>query len=112
LRVSDEARSLRPVSGLPAGTTVQAICRHPGRATVLFAASYNSIYASADAGRTWRRMATDGWPVDSIKQLIVARGNPDRLLVLTPHQGVFALPLDPAANRRTSDIEEGSANHR
>ena len=43
-------------------------------------------------------MATGDWPVESVKQLIVARGNPDRLLVLTPQQGVFALPLDPEAN--------------
>jgi photosystem II stability/assembly factor-like uncharacterized protein len=110
LRVSDQARSLRPVSGLPEGNTVQAICRHPWRPGVLFAASYNSIFASADAGRTWRKMATGDWPVESIKQLIVARGNPDRLLVLTPQQGVFALPLDPEANRHVSDIEPGSRN--
>jgi hypothetical protein len=110
LKMSDQAQSLRPVSGLPEGSTVQAICRHPWRPAVLFAASYNSIFASADAGRTWRRMATGDWPVESIKQLIVARGNPDRLLVLTPQQGVFALPLDPEAGRRVSEIEPGFGN--
>jgi hypothetical protein len=50
-------------------------------------------------------MATDGWPVDSIKQVVVAPGDPDRLLVLTPQQGVFALPLDREANKRTAGIE-------
>src|SRR4051812_1351852 len=105
LRVSDEARPLRPASGLPEGNTVQAICRHPCRPNVFFAASYNSIFTSVDEGRTWTRMATADWPVESIKQLIVAPGKPDRLLVLTPRQGVFALPLDPEANRRVSDTE-------
>jgi hypothetical protein len=55
-------------------------------------------------------MATGDWPVESIKQLIVARGNPDRLLVLTPQQGIFALPLDPEANRHVSEIEPEFGN--
>jgi photosystem II stability/assembly factor-like uncharacterized protein len=95
LRVSDEARSLRLVSGVPAETTVQAICRYPSKDSVLFAASYNSIFTSTDAGRTWRRMAIEGWPAASVKQLLVPRGNPDRLLVLTPQQGVFEVALHP-----------------
>ena len=55
----DRCRSFRTTRR----NTVQAICRHPGPPSLLFAASYNSIIASADGGRTWRRMATDGWPV-------------------------------------------------
>jgi hypothetical protein len=94
LRVSEQGRSLPLVRGLPEGNTVQAICRHPGPRLLLFAASYNSILASADGGRAWTRMAPDGWRPDSVKQLIVVPGSPDRLVVLTPQQGLFALPLD------------------
>jgi hypothetical protein len=103
LRVSDPARPLRLASALPEGNTFQAICRHPRHAAELFAASYDSIFRSSDSGHTWRRMVTGDWPVQSIKQLMVAPGNPDRLLVLTPQQGVFVLPLDAEASRQESD---------
>jgi len=86
------------VRGLPEGNTVQAICLHPGPLSVLFAASYNSILASADGGRAWTRIAADGWRPDSVKQLIVVPGTPDRLVVLTPQQGLFALSLDTKAD--------------
>ena len=110
LRMSDQARLWGLVSGLPEGNTVQVICRHPWRDTVLFAASYNTIFTSADAGRSWTRMATRGWPVDSIRQMIVAPGNPDRLLVLTAQQGVFALPL--AHEPKISNEGQESAEQR
>jgi photosystem II stability/assembly factor-like uncharacterized protein len=109
LKASDQARSLRLLPGLPEGNTVQAICRHPARASMLFAASYGSIFASADGGRTWRKVATDGLPIDSVKQLMVAPGTPDRLLVLTRQLGVYALPLDPEAGARTALIDQETA---
>jgi hypothetical protein len=110
LRVSDQARAMRLVSGLPEGNTVQAICRDPRRDSALYAASYDSIYASMDAGQTWRKMATDGLPAASIRQLIVARGSPDRLLVLTAQQGVFALPLDHVSGSRGAGGGKVGAN--
>jgi len=94
LRVSvNGCRSWESAGGPLDRSTVQAICRHPGRPSVVFAASYGRIYASADAGVSWQRISPDAWPVDSVKQVVVAPGAPDRLLVLSPQQGVFALPL-------------------
>jgi hypothetical protein len=112
LRASGDAAPWPPVPGLPAGNTVQAICRHPSRTATLFAASYNSIFTSADSGRSWRKMQTGDWPVDSVKQLIVDPADPDRLLVLTPQQGVFALQLDPEADGKMAVPDQRSANER
>ena len=51
-------------------------------------------------------MAADGWRPDSVKQLIVVPGSPDRLVVLTPQQGLFALPLDTEADPHIADGDQ------
>jgi photosystem II stability/assembly factor-like uncharacterized protein len=112
LRAPGQPSSWPLVPGLPAGNTVQAICRHSSRAATLFAASYNSIFTSADGGRSWRKMQTGDWPVDSVKQLMVDPADADRLLVLTPQQGVFALQLDPEGDGKIAIPDQRSANER
>ncbi len=91
---ADLGRSWQPVDGPLAGNTIQAICRHPLRPSVIFAARYGLIYSSLDRGRSWTQISPDDWPVCSVKQLVVALADPGRLLVLTHQQGVFVLPLD------------------
>jgi len=95
LRASDDlGASWLPVRGELDGSTIQALCKHPDYPSVLFAAKYGTIYKSSDQGVSWTVMSPEGWPVKSVKQLVVAPGNPDRLFVLTQQQGVFVLPLN------------------
>jgi len=90
---NDMGVSWHSVRGELETDTIQAICRHPRRADSLFAAKYGVIYASIDAGRSWKRISPEAWPVISVKQLTVLMGTPGRLLVLTHQQGVWELPL-------------------
>lgn len=87
--------SAAPVSirGL-GGDTVQAVCHHPWRASLMFAAQFGKIYASDDSGRTWKTISPERWTIRSVAQLTVLPGSPDRLLVLSRQQGVWELPLD------------------
>jgi hypothetical protein len=94
LRLSDDAgNSWRVVGGALESNTIQAICRHPRRASTLFAASHGLIYMSADSGRSWSQLFTDGLPIGSVKQIIVAAGPRDQLLVLTRQHGVYTIGL-------------------
>ena len=97
LKASDDfGTSWHSVRGELESDTIQAICRHPYRTNSLYAAKYGMIYASSDAGRSWKRVSPEHWPISSVKQLTVLPGTPDRLLVLTHQQGVWELPLDGA----------------
>jgi photosystem II stability/assembly factor-like uncharacterized protein len=108
MRSADQGASWRPVGGSLEGNTVQAICRHPTQTSILFAASHGSIHRSSDAGRTWSLLSRNGSAPGSVKQLAVVTGNPDRLLALTSHQGVFELPLIPAPGRETAGRRDQS----
>jgi photosystem II stability/assembly factor-like uncharacterized protein len=95
LRASDDLGiSWRSVRGEFFANTIQAICRHPERTEQLFAAKYGGIYMSLDAGRSWGKISPDDWPIHSVKQLTILPGSPDRLMVLTQQQGVWAVSLD------------------
>ena len=94
LMSSDNGASWVPAGSAIGRNTAHAICRHPFRFSSLFAASHGNIYRSLDAGRSWSRMADGRAPFRSVKQMVVVPGDPDRLLVLTSHDGVFMLPLD------------------
>jgi photosystem II stability/assembly factor-like uncharacterized protein len=107
LRVSANlGASWRAVGGTLEGNTIQAICRHPVRTSVLFAARYGAIYMSSDRGRSWVRISPDPWPVCSVKQLLVVPGTPDRLFVLTHQQGVFVWSLDSEVEEITLPVGE------
>jgi len=93
---NDLGASWDPVRGELETDTVKAICRHPRRPALLFAAKYGIIYGSVDAGRSWRRISSEAWPILSVKQLALLPGTPDRLLALTHQQGVWELLLDAA----------------
>jgi photosystem II stability/assembly factor-like uncharacterized protein len=94
LKSSDDlGSSWKPVRGELETDTVQAICRQSPGSPLLFAAKYGIVFASADGGRSWRRISPESWPVSSVQQLTVAPGAPDRLLALTHQQGVWELPL-------------------
>jgi photosystem II stability/assembly factor-like uncharacterized protein len=80
--------------------TIQAICRHPAKPEVLFAAKYAVIYRSNDGGRTWTKISEQPEPVSSVKKLMIVPGQPDRIFLLTPQQGVWMLPLDSGSPTR------------
>ena len=95
LRASEDlGASWEPVPGPLEGNTVQALARHALEPSVLFAAQFGIIYSSQDTGRSWTRISPQSWPVTSVKQLVMVPGVPDRLFVLTPQQGVFAVDLE------------------
>jgi photosystem II stability/assembly factor-like uncharacterized protein len=100
LRASDDfGATWQSLGGALARDTVQAIYR-PAKSPTVFAATYGVIYASRDNGRSWKRVSPDDWPVSSVKQLMTAPGSPDRLLILTPQQGVWELTSGDAAQTR------------
>ena len=95
LRASaDAGASWQPVRGELDGDTIQALCHHPIKTSVLFAAKYGLIYTSSDTGRSWTKISPNDWPVTSIKQLAMVPELPGQLFVLTPQQGTFVLFLD------------------
>lgn len=94
LKASDDMGvSWRPIAGDLGTDTIQALCRYPRKPEVLFAAKFGGIFRSLDAGRSWKRISPEAWPVVSVRQLAVLPGSPDRLLVLTQQQGVWNLTL-------------------
>ena len=96
LRRSDDlGKSWQPVRGVLGGSTVSAICKHPTRPGVLFAAHYGAIFGSVDNGHTWAPITTEGQDLPAIRELVVASGIPGSLFATTPFQGVYAVPLDP-----------------
>jgi photosystem II stability/assembly factor-like uncharacterized protein len=95
LRISeDQGASWRPLSGELGQNTIQAILRHPTRPSVWFASRYGVIYRSSDTLHAWKRISPDSWPVSSVTQFAVTPDAPDRLIVLTPQQGLFELRLE------------------
>ena len=92
-RISLAAQHLSSSDG-PPGESIQAICSYPNNPHWLFAARFGAIFSSRDGGRSWIRISPSGWPVISVKQLVVVEGPPDRLFVLSWQQGVYAVTLD------------------
>ena len=97
MRSDDGGQSWELVLGGLQRSTVRAICKHPSRPGVLFAAQYGDIYESTDAGHSWTRISPENSEI-SIKELAIVPAWSDRLFVLTQRQGVFALPLEAVAS--------------
>lgn len=93
-RSEDDGASWLPVSGVLGDSTVSAICKHPVRPDVLFAARYGSIFTSMDNGRTWASITSEGEKLPAIRELVTTSGIPDTLFAVTPFQGVYAVPLE------------------
>ena len=89
--------------GALAGSTVTALCKHPTRRGVFFAARFGEIFVTRDHARTWTPlMAGDEGPDDLIALLVlpakvspeeVSPGNRDRLLALSRSRGVYTIAL-------------------
>ena len=105
LKASDDlGASWRSLPGDLETDTIQAICSHPARPEVLFAAKYAVIYRSSDAGHSWTQISEQPESVSSVRKLAIVPGQPDRIFILTPQQGVWMLPLDSGSpTRRTGN---------
>jgi photosystem II stability/assembly factor-like uncharacterized protein len=90
----DRGATWQAVRGELESDSIQALSRHPQRPTVVFASKFGTVYASGDAGRSWRRISPPSWPIHSVRHLAVVPGAPDRLLILTPQQGAWVLELE------------------
>ena len=90
-RSDDLGKTWQPQSEPFETGTIQAICKHPERENVLFAAQYGRVYVSDYYGRTWRRFPSES--VGAIKSLILLPGTPDRLFALTQSHGVYVMLL-------------------
>lgn len=73
--------------------TVSALCRHPSRPGVLYAAHYGVVYEGRAGGEAWHPVSPETSAISSIRGIVVLKEKADTLYVLTHRQGVFALPL-------------------
>ncbi|MBV8844401.1 MAG: hypothetical protein JO307_16460 [Bryobacterales bacterium] len=93
MRSDDAGKTWRPVEGVLGASTVSAICKHPSRKGVLFAAQYSTVFISTDDGRSWKKFAPIGDASEGFQALLVMPGSPDRLLGVTQNRGVYAMDL-------------------
>jgi photosystem II stability/assembly factor-like uncharacterized protein len=108
-RSDDFGATWQAVDGVLDGNTVTAICKHPTRPGVLFAARYGLIFISVDNGRTWQAVTSAAERLPSIRKLVVAPGIPNGLFAITTAQGVYFVPLKPEfgwteCRNRTCDL--------
>lgn len=94
-RSEDFGATWSTVSGVLEGNTVSAICRHPTRPGIIFAAGYGTIFTSVDDGRTWKPVTSTIDRLPPIREMVIASGLPDSLFAITPAQGVYYVPLKP-----------------
>lgn len=74
---------------------MRALCKHPTRSGLLYAALYGTIFGSSDNGRSWAPIHADDSDGQAVSALLVIPEMPDRLYALTETGGVYAIPLEP-----------------
>jgi hypothetical protein len=94
MKSSDSGATWRPVSGPLGSRTVKAICTDRDRSNVAYAFSFGSIYVTQDAGESWTERSSPSDMSLPVKDMVVSPGRPDRLVVLTYTQGLFAIDLN------------------
>lgn len=94
-RSEDFGATWSSVGGILGGNSVTAICKHPTRSGVLFAARYGSIFSSVDDGRTWEPVTSTAERLPTIREMVIASGIPDSLFAITPALGIYYVRLRP-----------------
>jgi photosystem II stability/assembly factor-like uncharacterized protein len=92
-RSQDAGLTWQPVPGTLDGTTVSALCGHPARRGVFFAARFGSVFRSLDYGRTWTSVTTSAEHPNDFITLLVLPGQPDSLFALSRNRGVYVMAL-------------------
>jgi photosystem II stability/assembly factor-like uncharacterized protein len=93
LRSSEVDKAWHPLPGMLGGSTVTAICKHPTREGIIFAAQFGVIYISKDDGHSWTNLPGGDGGTEVITELLVVPEIPDRIYALTRNRGVYAISL-------------------
>jgi len=87
-RSDDSAAQWKKIQGIPyAARRTYAISQDPKHPASVYAATSEGLWKTADAGMTWRRTTPETWVVNAV---VVAEGNPGRVLIGTEEMGVLA----------------------
>jgi photosystem II stability/assembly factor-like uncharacterized protein len=86
-RSDDSAAQWRKIQGIPyTARRTYAITQDPKQPASVYAATSEGLWKTADGGMTWRRTTPESWVVNSV---VVAEGDPGRLLIGTEELGVL-----------------------
>ena len=87
-RSDDSAGQWRKIQGIPyTARRTYAITQDPKRPAEVYAATSEGLWKTADSGMTWRRTTPESWVVNTV---VVAGGEPGRVLIGTEELGVLA----------------------
>ena len=87
-RSDDSAAQWRKIQGIPyTARRTYAITQDPRQPASVYAATSEGLWKTADGGMTWRRTTPETWVVNTV---VVAEGNPGRVLIGTEELGVLA----------------------
>jgi photosystem II stability/assembly factor-like uncharacterized protein len=87
-RSDDAAAQWRKIQGIPyTARRTYAIAQDPKLPGNVYAATSEGLWKTADGGMTWRRTTPETWVVNAV---VVAAGNPGRVLIGTEEQGALA----------------------
>lgn len=119
-RSDDSAAQWRKIQGIPyTARRTYAIAQDPKKPDSVYAATSEGLWKTADGGMTWQRTTPESWVINTV---VVAAGNPGRVLIGTEelgglasvdggehfqdanrgfeHRQILALGLDPKQPRR------------
>ncbi len=94
LRSSDAGARWEPAAGELGQATVSSVLFHPTRTAQAFAAQFDRVFASTDAGRSWRAVPARGLERAAVRALAILPDAPTRLFALVAGRGVFFLNLE------------------
>jgi photosystem II stability/assembly factor-like uncharacterized protein len=87
-RSDDSAAQWRKIQGIPyTARRTYAITQDAKQPARVYAATSEGLWKTADGGLTWRRTTPESWVVNTV---VVAEGNPGRVLIGTEELGVLA----------------------
>ena len=87
-RSDDRGGQWRKIQGIPyAARRTYAIAQNPKHPANVYAATSEGLWKTSDGGATWRRTTPESWVINTV---VVADGEPARVLIGTEKLGVLA----------------------
>jgi photosystem II stability/assembly factor-like uncharacterized protein len=87
-RSDDSAGQWRKIQGIPyTARRTYAIAQDPRRPRRVYSATSEGLWKTEDEGMTWQRTTPESWVINTV---VVADGNPGRVLIGTEELGVLA----------------------